>query len=166
VPKKLIAGMLIVALILIFLVLVQSVENKALNSDSLEADFSYRSDCLIIGSGCSLPVLDEFDMSIEVKPKVVEALDRFHVQISVPSKESKEVSNLLAWVEGRDMDMGRHFLSQPKKDADLSQGVSLSGMIPICTIDVNMVWRMVLSFTYRDKLIHLHLDLNTFQHEA
>mgnify|MGYP006981144730 FL=1 len=73
---------------------------------------------------------------------------------------ASNMRNLRAWLEGRDMDMGRHyfqFLERVEADYEVLRG---HGMIPFCSIDRNMAWRLVVEYDLRESHRQLIFELD------
>jgi hypothetical protein len=113
-----------------------------------------------------LNLLDGLDVHLGINPAAIEPLERFQITLSIVSNEPDALEDPLAWVEGRDMEMGQHFMSGFGNKIDPKTEVVLTGMVPICTVDANMVWRFVLDFRYQGKLIRVHSDLRMLQHKV
>ena len=133
-------------------------------SEVHKVDLTFNSECLYEKGDCVLHLAKSLKLNVKSTPSEIRALERFQLSVSVPGSEAAEITELIVWVEGRDMDMGKHFLNLPEAGFSLHDGVSVSGVIPVCTIDVNMVWRLVMSFKHRGKLINVNLDLKTLNH--
>lgn len=130
-----------------------------------EVDHTYYSDCLSSAPDCLLHISSNLELNIRIEPLEIVPLERFRIHLSSPIESSlDDISDLIVWVKGRDMDMGKHILTQASQGNDLTQGVSLTGMIPVCTVDDDMVWRLVVSFMHKGKLVHVNLDLKTTRH--
>ena len=64
-----------------------------------------------------------------------------------------------AWFEGRDMNMGKHFLLPVNEDnSDIPDLTVLKGLIPVCHIDSSMIWRLVVEFQYKEGVIQLYFE--------
>jgi len=79
---------------------------------------------------------------------------------SKPENKLSKLENIFAWFEGRDMNMGQHFMLFPS-EKNLFESIKGAGMIPVCTIDTNMVWRLIIQFTYLGKGMRVEFDLSS-----
>jgi len=79
---------------------------------------------------------------------------------SKPGNKLSELENILAWFEGRDMNMGQHFILFSTEN-DMNSRINGTGMIPVCTIDENMVWRLIVQFTYQGQAMRVEFDLSS-----
>ena len=78
-----------------------------------------------------------------------------------------DIGQVSAWFEGRDMEMGRHFLSFQGNDLDDDANFLLAkGMIPVCTIDPDMPWRLVINFEYQGEVLQVNFDVSVKGHGA
>jgi hypothetical protein len=75
-----------------------------------------------------------------------------------------QIEGLKLWLEGRDMDMGRHYLIPQERIDDADTSILSQGMIPVCTVDPDMVWRMVVVFNYQGKRMQIHFDVPVTTH--
>lgn len=72
-----------------------------------------------------------------------------------------------AWVDGKDMDMGRHYFEPQDISVQAENGVqtqSFKGMIPLCSIDQNMIWRLHLVIPVGEKWEELIFDMPSVGH--
>lgn len=158
--KDYVTGALLVCLVFLGLILFALYDKSAPNEHQ-KPDYNFSSDCDISADDCRLHLFNDLELRLQVSPSEIKALERFQLKLHTMNNAGAELSNLVAWVEGRDMDMGQHFLSSK---AELANEFVLSGMIPICTVDAEMVWRLVVNFEFQGKTIRLDFDLKTSQH--
>lgn len=105
---------------------------------------------------CDIDIAPGYALSFQLTPKQLPVMEPIEVLISGLA----DVSHFhKAWFEGRDMNMGVHFLL-PKKSEEigLQQEFILKGMIPVCQIDGAMVWRLVIELIYQNERIHIYFD--------
>ncbi len=129
-------------------------------------DYSFNSECSLNTNDCLLHLAESLDINFRISPEEIRALERFDLKVSVSGQASEKVSGLIAWLEGRDMDMGTHFLSLSESTFEAQKPLIFSGVIPVCSIDDDMVWRLVVSFVYGGQVMQVNFELQTQPHGA
>ena len=71
------------------------------------------------------------------------------------------------WFEGRDMDMGRHFMHPRAPDSTILRDdahafrAHFDGMIPICSIDPDMSWLLNLQTVINEQVVRFSFELSS-----
>jgi len=82
----------------------------------------------------------ELSFDLSLTPQDAKALEPLNVTIASDNTDLL-TTNWYLWFQGRDMDMGVHWL-QPKT-LDSAATAEFTGMIPVCTVDPNMTWQLI-----------------------
>jgi len=101
-----------------------------------QPDSLIKVDCNLSEVACPIR-MGELQFEVAMTPKGLPVLEPIRLAIKGQTPVI-DASQWLVWFEGRDMEMGRHILV-PSDDASQSQK-SFLGIIPVCTVDENMVW--------------------------
>lgn len=112
--------------------------------------------CSLNHSSCSVEVLDSLVINFDLLEKDLPALEPLQVVI----KGAPDVESIKIWFEGRDMNMGQHFLIPVSNEQTiLNESMIFKGMIPICGIDKQMVWRLVTEILSQNTRVKIQFDL-------
>lgn len=122
-------------------------------------DLYFSSECDLNSTSCSLHLAEQFMLTFRLKPKKIVPLERFELLISSDNESFDQIEALAIWFEGRDMDMGRQYLRPLKGLNNAGSSLLAQGMIPVCTVDPDMVWRLVVEFNYQGKRMHVSFDV-------
>lgn len=104
--------------------------------------------------------LGEFALETTLSPAGLPELQPLQMTIRSDAESGVKFDSWFAWFEGRDMDMGRHFFRVPVGRSS-SDGVEMSGMIPVCSVDRQMVWRLAVQFRHNHQLYRLNYELQS-----
>jgi len=130
------------------------------NGDNLLVEQTFHLTCPLQEQTCTLHLADDLTVSFDLLPKGLPVLQLLEFSLSSSQNNINQLENIVAWFEGVDMDMGRHFIAFPSDSPDeyVTKG---QGMIPICTIDSRMTWRLTIQFSYKTKLTQINFDLRS-----
>jgi hypothetical protein len=103
--------------------------------------------------------VDDLVLQISLQPNGLPVLEPLKLTISKSGGKAEQLSDVAAWFRGLDMDMGQHPFLFKNGTSLSSDAISASGMIPICSIDPNMVWRLTVQFKYLDVWAQVLFDL-------
>lgn len=124
------------------------------------------SDCALNRGACVVTAGDtEIELSFD--PADVPPLEPLLLTVQLPDHIG--AGDILLWFEGRDMDMGRHFLSATGEVKPVSGDLMMhtfNGMIPVCTVDESMVWAFHVRLTVENQ-VHEHVfELTSRPHQV
>ena len=107
-----------------------------------------QSDCHFEHGLCELELSEAVSLSFQLTPNGTPAMEPLYLTIAGLEGFDDAHRVLKVWFEGKNMYMGQHFMlpvQEPaaKGIAHLNDALSLRGMIPVCSVDENMVWRLV-----------------------
>lgn len=107
-----------------------------------------QSDCHFEQGLCSLELSKTLNLSFQLTPLGVPAMEPLLLKITGLDGLALTHAMVKVWFEGKDMYMGQHFMlpvqEETVKDLVHSSGeLAFQGMIPVCSLDENMVWRLV-----------------------
>lgn len=115
------------------------------------------SDCSISESSCLVNIGIENTLTLDLQPKPLPVMETLFVVLRV----GEGLLFQKAWFEGRDMNMGKHYLLPDNDSKKVSDNqIILKGMIPVCHIENSMTWRLVVEFVYKQELIQIHFEQN------
>lgn len=119
-----------------------------------EVDHRIHVPCDLRAGPCKVRVGDmAFDLSLE--PGVAPPLTPLNVSIS-SANQSINLAQWYLWFQGKEMDMGVHWL-QAKAPTN-GEALTFSGMIPVCTVDQDMVWQLVAHTRLNDQDYRLFFE--------
>jgi len=106
-----------------------------------------QSDCHFEHGLCKLVLSSDVTLSFKITPKEIPAMEPLYLTITGFDGFANTSHLIKVWFEGRDMSMGQHFMLPVQdgslNDAHLNNRLTLSGMIPVCSVDQDMIWRLV-----------------------
>jgi len=107
-----------------------------------------QSDCHFEHGLCELELSNAVSLSFHLTPIGIPAMESLYLTIAGLEGFDDAHRMLKVWFEGKDMYMGQHFMLPVQQQAaqeltNLSNSITLSGMIPVCSVDENMRWRLV-----------------------
>ncbi len=114
-------------------------------------------------TSCYLNLTRQLKLGVDIEPKSLPVLTPLSIRIQPQLQDIDDFQITHAWFEGRDMDMGKHFLDIRATE---DQVWLLNGMIPVCTVDRAMIWRLVIRYTLDGLLTELQIDLGASEHDA
>lgn len=120
----------------------------------------FTSNCPLHTESCLLLISESERLELSLSPPNLPSFKRLELNIKSERMPASNMRNLRAWLEGRDMDMGRHyfqFLERVEADYEVLRG---HGMIPFCSIDRNMAWRLVVEYDLRESHRQLIFELD------
>ena len=136
-------------------------EDKVVSPFQLPVDQTINIDCPIAQKPCAVR-MGTLSMQVSLSPKNLPALQALTLTISDLSEHMSRSSDWLVWLEGRDMDMGRHVLNRLVSEESSSQDRLLfGGMIPVCTVDSHMTWLLNVQFANNGQRYRLVLAAST-----
>ena len=106
---------------------------------------SVKTQCSLQAPSCSFNLTDGTQLELALSPRGLPALEPLTLSISSSALSMNQVQNIQVWFEGSNMEMGHHYFNLIYAD---NQVVG-KGMIPICTINLLMVWQMNVAFRYQ-----------------
>jgi hypothetical protein len=122
------------------------------------------SDCSLEKKSCIVSLKDNHEIIFNLEPKGLPVMELLSLSVDGISVEglSNAQNMLKVWFEGRDMSMGRHFML-PASNNDVSFNVApkFKGMIPVCSIDTEMVWLLNAQFIHQSLLYQVQFQLQT-----
>ena len=153
-----------VALLLIFALLFvlvfyskdQSKENSA------HVDQVVHVNCPLASQACNINLNENVKFEVSLSPSGFPALEPLVLQLKSSLINFKEINNFSAFFEGRDMEMGKHTLAL-NTPVEISSLIA-KGVIPLCPMDPNMVWRLVIQFEFQNKVTSLEFELPSSTH--
>ena len=116
----------------------------------------YIRDCAPSRAICSVQ-LGSITLQIQLQPPGLPAM--VPLTLRVEAESLADVQMVRAWFEGRDMDMGRHDLA-PIPESDTT-AIMWSGVIPVCSVNPQMVWQLKLLLQVQDEPQQIVFDLAT-----
>jgi len=118
--------------------------------------------CPLKKQSCLINLGKDFKLEVSLSPKGFPAMEPLILQLKSSQIDFKQIKHFSAFFEGRDMEMGKHSLSLSKP---LESGVLLAkGLIPLCPMDPNMVWRLNIQFEYQEKMTSLQFEISSATH--
>ena len=115
--------------------------------------------CFIENKPCLISLPHISDLSIHLSQIPVPAMEQITLTVSgIP----KDQLSLKIWFEGKDMDMGKHYLLPlPNKgNKGMDAVTEFTGMIPVCSLDNNMVWLLIVELSNQDLLFRVRFPLS------
>jgi len=104
-----------------------------------------KAECPFIEQICIINLPDGKELGVAFSPKGLPALEPIELRISSSSIALDQMADIEIWFEGRDMNMGQHYFNL----SYVNNQIVGKGMIPVCTVDVSMVWKINIAFNYR-----------------
>jgi len=132
--------------------------NNFHSPEAYPIDQTYHSQCALQFQDCSLHLSKDIHLVMSMLPKGLPALEKLSLKISSQESDITQFRNVVIWLEGRDMNMGKHFFQLNARQTG-SQVLHARGMIPVCSVDDSMVWRLVAQFSYGGSNVRINLDL-------
>ena len=118
--------------------------------------------CPLKRQTCLINLGADFKLEVSLSPEGFPAMEPLVLQLKSSRINFKQIKHFSAFFEGRDMEMGKHSLSLSKP---LESGVLLAkGLIPLCPMDPNMVWRLNIQFEYQEKMTSLQFEISSATH--
>jgi hypothetical protein len=114
------------------------------------------SKCSLENMSCSVSMSDGQILLFDLVPKGLPAMEPLMLTITGSGLNQKP---LKIWFEGKDMNMGKHFMLPVTSQNQLSNAVSFKGMIPVCTLDKDMQWLLNIELTDKHQLYHIQFQL-------
>lgn len=108
--------------------------------------------CELSNSPCKVR-MGEFSFDLRLLSEQLKSLSPVTVELSTQNPELAQADWSL-WFQGRDMDMGVHWLQQQQS----SQAQTYSGMIPICTVDEAMTWQLIVQTQWQGEVYRSSFD--------
>jgi hypothetical protein len=107
-----------------------------------------QSDCHFERGWCEVALSEASILRFHLSPPGLPAMEPLTLSITSSDNLDHIASSVRVWFEGVDMNMGQHFmLPVPENSLGNISGsvsqLSFTGMIPVCTIDEKMIWRLV-----------------------
>lgn len=113
--------------------------SRLIKDEAEEGVRETRIHCHFESHSCSVH-MDDGSFELNISPLPIQALNQ--VQISL-SNLSINGDDMMLWFEGRHMDMGQHLLLPSEQNAN--DRLTWQGAIPICSVDPEMAWDLVIS---------------------
>lgn len=117
-----------------------------------------QSDCALEKEICEITLPDGHALSFNLEPKGFPAMETLHINIAGLSAQNKPIK---LWFEGKDMSMGVHFMLPAPSQDHLSKFSVFKGMIPVCTIDNDMIWLLKAEIPNGDQLFQIQFQLQS-----
>lgn len=134
--------------------------NATKNKKTPSEIISIYSDCALDQESCIVSLQGNQSLIFKLGPKGLPAMEPLF--LSIKGLNSPQ-NSLKVWFEGRDMDMGTHYmLPISQKDESTKSFYKFKGMIPVCSVDTKMVWLLITEFMYENKRHQIQFQLNTF----
>ena len=123
-----------------------------------------KSHCHFENGICEHELHKNLHLRFEFIPADLPAMEPFILLISTLSGEQIRSGNIKIWFEGRDMNMGQHFMlpAQDQIRETVKSGpevLAFKGMIPVCTVDADMVWRLIIELSHAGSMQQIHFDI-------
>lgn len=129
-----------------------------------------QSNCHFDNGVCSLELSEHLKFRVQLMPVDLPAMEPVFLTLTKVSKDQQVSGSFRVWFEGRDMNMGQHFmlpsphplgnaLSSSAVSGDSAESLFFKGMIPVCSVDENMVWRLIIEHTEADSKQQIHYEI-------
>jgi len=127
--------------------------------------------CPLQLQACRIRVGD-LALALSLSPRGLPALTTLSLQIKPLEPLLSPLTQFEAWFEGRDMEMGKHYFKQTfgqKSGQEASvpetpsnkNTIHATAMIPACSIDPMMIWRLNIEFVHQDKRSRLRFEMSS-----
>jgi len=148
-------GVIVLLLVILLCVLFLEPINNSKNDAQV-----YSVSCPLQKSHCLVHLTNKLSLDFTLSPLGLPVLEPLFLSVKSLHLNINELNNFKVWFEGRDMDMGKHFFQLNVENLpSKATHISGTGMIPICMIDSNMVWRLVSQFSFRGRKFIVLMDL-------
>lgn len=148
---------IIVPVILLLCLFVYFLQLPPVDPLHVEPDQRVSVHCPLQAQACRVH-LGDLVLELSLSPKGLPALETLSLEISSLTPSSPALTNFKAWFEGRDMEMGHHVFNRVSVP---NNTIRAETMIPVCSIDSKMIWRLNIDFDYADKYTRLQFDLSS-----
>ncbi len=104
-----------------------------------------KASCQLSNTPCTVSLPGHGRFTIALNPMGLPAMEPLQLKMTGLDISPENIKDMKLWFQGRDMYMGQHFL-QPDLPKSIANEASMEfdGMIPVCTVDNNMVWQLVI----------------------
>jgi hypothetical protein len=115
--------------------------------------YSLLSRCHFDQGICQQVLSDSQVLHFKLSPPDAPPMEPLTLRVSGISGIHLQANDIKVWFEGRDMSMGQHYMlpvvhhTQEASEVLLEER-TFKGMIPICSVDESMVWRLVVEFPF------------------
>jgi len=117
------------------------------------------SDCLLDKKTCVVTLLDNQKIVFSLEPKGLPVMEIMTLSINGFHEAKKKIK---IWFEGKDMNMGTHFMLPVSNEIESKDNsYHFRGMIPVCTIDSDMVWFLNAEFMEKSRFYQVRFKLKT-----
>ena len=121
---------------------------------------SILSDCSLEKTSCVVNLKDNHKIIFNLEPKGLPVMELLTLSIEGLS-DSQNI--LKIWFEGMGMSMGTHFMLPVSNNNDSFNNylTNFKGMIPVCSIDAQMLWLLNVQFKHKSQLYLVQFQLKT-----
>ncbi len=104
-----------------------------------------KASCQLSNTLCTVSLPGLGRLTLELNPIGLPAMEPVQLKMTGLDISPENLKDMKLWFQGRDMYMGQHFL-QPVLQNSITNEASMvfDGMIPVCTVDNNMIWQLVI----------------------
>jgi hypothetical protein len=128
------------------------------NNEPKQVKTEIQSDCLLEKKSCRIMLPNSQEFIFNIEPKVIPAMELFTLSIERLGKEPKAFK---VWLEGKDMNMGSHYMLPVPSAENLTEIQEFQGMIPVCSVDKNMIWLLKIEIPSDDQFFQIQFHLQT-----
>lgn len=118
-----------------------------------EVSVSRNITCSLTSGSCEIPIAGG-SISVNLRPRSLPALKPLTIEVKSPNGLGQDS---VLWFEGRDMEMGQHHLSASKDGENVQV---YNGMIPVCSVDQDMIWQLHVVAKFNDEWQEWIFDLS------
>lgn len=122
-----------------------------------------KSECHFENGVCQVELAEFQPLRFELSPADLPAMEPLFLKITWLANPKTSFSHFKVWFEGRDMNMGQHFMlpeqDQHSKTLPSPEILTFKGMIPVCSVDERMVWRLIIEYSEAENRQQIHFDI-------
>ncbi len=117
------------------------------------------STCQLDRRSCVVSLPNNQEISFTLQPKRLLVMEMLSMRVDGFDSNMK----IKIWFEGRDMEMGKHYM-QPvsNKSESLPSTILYKGMIPVCSLNPQMIWVLNAEFMHENHLILVQFQLKAY----
>ena len=115
------------------------------------------SECPLEKMSCIISIPNGQTLSFHLEPKGLPVMEP--LMLSVAGLGAIKKSALKVWFEGKSMNMGVHYMLPAPINNKFSDQMIFKGMIPVCSIDKEMVWLLNVDISINSQAFKIQFQL-------
>lgn len=95
-------------------------------------------------------------LEFDIAPKGLPVMEPLMLNVKGVGNDN---NSMVAWFEGKSMNMGKHYMFPATIKSQLPDQKVLQGMIPVCSIDKEMVWLLNVDIPIQNQIYNIQFQL-------